>query len=84
MITKELIESWVQGKVITCFVYPPIPTRGNDWCAYPDNEVENSAVYGWGRTEQDALDDLAEIIADRLDMDLPDPDQKVPGNNFHY
>jgi hypothetical protein len=71
MTTRAEIESWTDDKVITSFVYPPIPTRGNDWCAYLDNEVEDSSAYGWGRTEQDALDDLGSIIEERMEEQFP-------------
>jgi hypothetical protein len=51
--------------VITECVYPPIPTRDYDWCAYMDGD-EECGPYGRGPTERDALIDLCE----RLTMDL--------------
>lgn len=45
-------------KMITSFIYPPIPVRQFDWCAYRDG-CEEDGNYGWGTTE-------AEAIADRL------------------
>ena len=44
-------------KIITEFVYPPIPIRTHDWCAYYDGEAE-SRRYGWGQTEAEAILDL--------------------------
>lgn len=42
---------------MTSHVFPPIPDRRSDWCAYPDGEEENGR-YGWGRTEDEAVADL--------------------------
>lgn len=44
-------------KIITSNIYPPIPWRDFDWCAYFDGE-EEYGHYGYGRTEQAAIDDL--------------------------
>lgn len=44
-------------KIVTSFVYPPIPRRDHDWCAHYEGEEEKGG-YGWGRTEQEAIDDL--------------------------
>lgn len=44
-------------KIITSHVCPPIPWRDFDWCAYFDGE-EELAYCGYGRTAQDAIDDL--------------------------
>ena len=44
-------------KIITDYVHPPIPIRDHDWCAYYDGEEEDQN-YGWGRTEQEAINDL--------------------------
>ena len=45
-------------KIITEYVYPPIPYRGHDWIAYYDGEEEGHR--GCGKTEQEAIDDLKE------------------------
>lgn len=46
-------------KIVTSFVYPPIPIRSNDWVAYYDgDDGEDGAPRGWGETEQAAIDDL--------------------------
>lgn len=46
-----------RGKIITSFIYPPIPVRTNDWVAYRDG-TEESGRYGYGLTEADAIADL--------------------------
>lgn len=43
--------------IVTTFVHPPIPDRRWDWCAYFSGE-EESGNYGWGRTEQEAVNEL--------------------------
>lgn len=44
-------------KIVTSFVYPPIPVRQFDWCAYRDGE-EEAGGYGYGATEAEAIADL--------------------------
>jgi hypothetical protein len=44
-------------KIKTHHVYPPIPNRSWDWCGYYDGDEENG-FYGWGETEQEAINDL--------------------------
>ena len=46
-------------KIVTHNVYPPIPIRSFDWCAFFDGEEERQE-YGYGRTEADAITDLLE------------------------
>lgn len=46
-------------KIKTSFVYPPIPVRHHDWCAYYEGE-EESKCYGWGETKEEAVLDLVE------------------------
>jgi len=46
--------------IITDHVYPPIPVRSNDWCAYFDELGADCSPHGWGATEQEAIDDLLE------------------------
>ena len=46
-------------KIVTSYACPPIPFRGADWCAYFDGE-EEAGNYGYGATEQEAIDDLLE------------------------
>lgn len=44
-------------KIITENIYPPIPIRQFDWQATFDG-YEPGDYVGYGRTEQDAIDDL--------------------------
>ncbi len=44
-------------KIITSYIFPPIPYRGNDWVAYYDGD-EEEGQRGWGATEKEAIDDL--------------------------
>jgi hypothetical protein len=46
-------------KIITDYVYPPIPIRDFDWCAFYEGE-EESQNYGWGKTEEEAIKELKE------------------------
>lgn len=39
------------GKLITSHVYPPIPDRSFDWCAYVEGD-EEAGKYGYGATER--------------------------------
>jgi hypothetical protein len=50
-----------KSAIITSHVYPPIPTRDHDWCAYRDGDEERSSRYGWGATEQEAIADLIDM-----------------------
>lgn len=43
-------------KIVTENVYPPIPIRRFDWCAYFDGDDEG--LQGWGATEREAIADL--------------------------
>ena len=40
--------------IFTQFIYPPIPIRNYDWCAYRDPEK----FTGYGKTELEAIEDL--------------------------
>ena len=55
--------------IITKHVYPPIPDRSQDWCAYYDGE-EELGHYGWGPTEEAAIVNLQEHY-DPEPTDLP-------------
>lgn len=48
-------------KIITEFVYPPIPIRSFDWSAVTDN-YEGGDPIGRGATEQEAIADLTTQI----------------------
>lgn len=50
-------------KILTSFVYPPIPIRSFDWVAYfdgYDGAPDSKDIHGTGATEQEAIDDLLE------------------------
>lgn len=48
------------AQIVLSPVFPPIPMRRFDWCAYIDGEEERGK-YGYGETQQAALDELMEI-----------------------
>ena len=58
------------SKIIVSHVYPPIPNREWDWCAYHDDDVELPWTYGWGKTCEEALADLA-----RLDQECAESEE---------
>jgi len=43
-------------KLVTDYVFPPIPDRCYDWIAYIDGD-EEKREYGWGKTEAEAIQD---------------------------
>ena len=51
-------------KIITEYVYPPIPIRDFDWSAVTDS-YEPGDAHGTGRTEQAAIADLLEQLEER-------------------
>lgn len=56
-------------KIVTWHACPPIPDRGCDWAAYYEGE-EEAGNYGWGPTEEAAIqnfkDDCQEDHDERL------------------
>ncbi len=50
-------------KIRTEFVYPPIPLRSFDWTAVTD-DYEPGAPIGYGATEDAAIADLQEQLAE--------------------
>lgn len=63
----EIIRTADRGKVNVSFIYPPIPLRQFDWCAYFDNDEPNDEgqmMMGYGRTEIEAIDDLLQHVED--------------------
>ncbi|CAB4164207.1 hypothetical protein UFOVP826_10 [uncultured Caudovirales phage] len=50
-------------KIRTNFVNPPLPTRIMDWNAWEDGEEESGPI-GYGKTEQEAIDDLKVQLGD--------------------
>ena len=45
----------------TEFVNPPIPDHSKDWCAFPEG-LEEAGPYGWGRTEEEAIESFMENL----------------------
>lgn len=45
----------------TTHICPPIPSRDFDWCAINDG-YESGDPIGYGRTQQEAIDNLLEMI----------------------
>lgn len=54
------------AKIVTDFVYPPIPDRRFDWSAIDDHTYDGAedshCPIGHGATEQEAIDDLLDQI----------------------
>jgi hypothetical protein len=50
-------------RIVTSNIFPPIPQRQFDWIATLD-DYEPGAPQGFGRTEEEAIADLREILAD--------------------
>ena len=44
-------------KIVTDNIFPPVPNRQFDWCAFYDGDEERGG-YGYGATEEAAIDDL--------------------------
>ncbi len=45
------------------YVYPPIPIRSFDWCAYYEGD-DHEGPRGWGATREEAIAELKEITDD--------------------
>lgn len=59
-------------KIITTFVYPPIPVRNMDWQAHFDGDEPNDdghMLTGEGATEAEAIADLIESIDDQAEYE---------------
>jgi hypothetical protein len=58
-------EEWHGRQILTYREYTPIPDRRWDWYAYLEGSDEETGLRGWGRTEQEAINDLiSELEAD--------------------
>lgn len=51
-------------RIVTNYIFPPIPIRSMDWCAVDDDTYDEGCPVGWGATEQEAIDDLLEQLND--------------------
>jgi hypothetical protein len=60
-------------KITTNFVYPPIPLRQFDWCAYDDDTYDGpGSILGHGRTEAEAVADFREQWEEKHGAGDPD------------
>lgn len=48
----------IERLIKTSLIYPPVPMRNFDWCAYYEDEGEEAGRYGYGATEAEAILDL--------------------------
>lgn len=51
-------------QIRTFYAPPPIPMRQYDWTAYDADEYEPGHPVGYGRTEQEAIDDFHRRLAE--------------------
>lgn len=66
-MTRETAEKIIGEKIVTHYWAKPIPPRDFDWVAYRDNDEpddDGHMMQGFGRTEEDAIEDLIEQITD--------------------
>lgn len=64
-IDRAKFEEAEGRKIITTFVYPPIPVRNCDWSAHLDGDEpddDGRMTVGRGETEADAIKDLIEQV----------------------
>jgi hypothetical protein len=50
-------------KIKTLHVFPPIPIRSHDWCAWEDG-ADPESTHGWGATEEEAKANLIQQLED--------------------
>jgi len=64
-------------KIRTEHVYPPIPIRQFDWCAYDEDTYDGpGSLLGHGPTEEAAIADFKEQWEERYGEDFPSSDRK--------
>lgn len=56
------------GPIIVQHVYPPIPDRQFDYCAFRDG-YEPGLIVGWGKTQEEAIADLLELEEDAAETE---------------
>jgi hypothetical protein len=67
VVHREAAEKIAGEKIVTEFVYPPIPDRRFDWSAVTDSydgAEDSHCPIGYGRSEREAIDDLVAQIED--------------------
>ena len=73
-----------RSKIITSHIFPPIPDRQFDWCAYHENDVEVPWLYGWGATKQEALRDLVRVKDEQIEAMLDEHEKKFGPITYYY
>ena len=74
-------------RIRTEFVYPPIPLRQFDWSAIDDDTYDgapdsgNRGQIGRGETEEAAIADLLDILAEEQDRDCTCTYRGLGGND---
>lgn len=75
-------------KIVTSFIYPPIPNRNFDWTAVYDDTYDgaedsgNRNHVGYGATEEAAIKDLKENFSE-VSVPSADADSVPSGNESH-
>ena len=71
----------MKREIVTEYVYPPIPDRSHDWCAYDQNTYEpgdidgetglyrGGGLLGWGATESEAIADLERLFTEMAEYE---------------
>lgn len=55
-------------KIVTSYIFPPIPVRSHDWCAYDEDEMhDGEGPTGYGATEAAALKDFIETAIEHYE-----------------
>lgn len=63
-MTRKIIT--MNRTIITNCIFPPIPDRRFDWCAFYEGEEERGQ-YGYGATDAEAVTDLTNNYPDEDD-----------------
>jgi hypothetical protein len=54
-------------KIMTSFVYPPIPIRNFDWAAFDDDTYDGpGSIVGHGATKEAAIADFKEQLEEAI------------------
>jgi hypothetical protein len=64
--------------ICTRHVFPPIPLRDYDWCAWDEQHnpgAEYPHMVGWGKTQDDAIEDLLRLLDEQAEA--ADPDLRI-------
>ena len=67
MKTKMETLREVNGQLVsvtTDYLYPPIPYRGNDYCAHYTNDQSDQPSCAWGATAEEAIQNLVDSYDD--------------------